>query len=243
MENYYNELFLGEPVYYKSLVFYPMTIEEITKLTDIETFRNCMLPFIITKDFLIEQKKISKKESSEFNIFQDYIIKEQVMMQQIAFMLSAYCKIHNTALFDDKLLLYDKDGNITFEIDRFNFDDISDILCQLTCMTKIKVELPPPNMSERQKDIWIKLQAGRKRTAQKNEIHIYDIMNICEFCGNYHISLTEIKNMTLWQMMNCYKRKTSMKIYDDNLLIGLAAHDLKPIMKNNHWSQKLLIRD
>lgn len=243
MDKYYNELFLGKPIYYKSLIFYPLTIEEITKITDIETFRNCMLPFIITKDFLIEQKKISKDKACNLNIFEDYIIKEQAMLQQMAFMLSTYCKTSDIALLDNKLILYNEGKNSTFEIDKYNFEDISDILCQLTCMTKIKVELPPPNMSERQRDIWEKLQAGRKRSVKKNESHIYDIMNICEFCGNYYISVAELKSMTLWQMMNCYKAKTNMKIYDDNLLIGLAAHDLKSVIKNNHWSQKLLIRD
>lgn len=243
MNKYINELFLGEPIYYHTLVFYPLTISQLINITSLETFQSCMLPFILTKEFLIEQKKISKDNIENFNVFEDYILKENILLEQMAFILGIFCKVSNISLSDKHIDIYDNTGKIIFQITKNNFDDISDILCSLTCTSKIKVELPPENMSQRQKDIWEKLQAGRKREAKKNETHIHDIMNICSFCGNYYIPISEIKQMTLWQLMNCYKSKITVKIYDDNLAIGIAAHDLKSISNNNHWTKKLLIRD
>jgi len=108
---------------------------------------------------------------------------------------------------------------------------------------KIKIEKPPTNLSERQLDIWKKLHGGRERYAKKNELHIYDILNYCEYAGNYHIPIEEIESWTIWRIYNCYNSKTGQLAYRDNLLIGLAAHDLKNIDGDKHWSKQLMIRN
>ena len=242
MNKYYNELFLGKPIFYQNLIFYPVTIDEITNITDLETFRTLMFPFMITTEYLISEKIILEKDYKNFNIFEDYIVKDNDSLQKIAFILEIFCRTSKISTLNNKILLYNSE-NMFFEITKDNFEDISDILRKLVCVKKIKAETPPPNMSQRQKDIWEKLQAGRKRESSRNEIHIYDIMNMCSYCGNYYISSSELKKMTIWQLINCYNSKTNIKSYDDNLMIGLASKDLKPILNNNHWSKKLLIRD
>ena len=131
----------------------------------------------------------------------------------------------------------------TFVVNSTNFDDISDIILKINANKKIVKEKPPDNMSERQKDVWYKLQEGRNREAKKNEIHIYDILNICEFGGNYHISIEQILDMSLWNIMNCYKSRTSYKNYDDGLQIALVSGDGKSISGENHWLNQLMIRE
>ena len=76
MNKYYNELFLGKPIFYQNLIFYPVTIDEITNITDLETFRTLMFPFMITTEYLISEKIILEKDYKNFNIFEDYIVKD-----------------------------------------------------------------------------------------------------------------------------------------------------------------------
>lgn len=131
----------------------------------------------------------------------------------------------------------------TFIIDSNNFDDISDIILKINTTKKIIIEKPPENMSERQRDVWEKLQEGRNKDAKKNEIHIYDILNVCEFGGNYHIPIEDICNWSLWRIMNCYKARTEYKNYDDGLQIALVSGDGKIISGKNHWLHQLMIRE
>lgn len=243
MDKYYYELILGKPICYNNLIFYPITIDQITDIMDLETFKSYMLPFIITLDFLISKNIISEDIKEDFNIFEDYIVKENNMLECIAFIIGIFCKVFYIKPQKNVINLYKDSDNLIFQITKDNFNDISDILCKLTCTNKIKVEVQPKNLSKRQKDVWEKLHSGRIREAKKNEIHFYDIMNICSYSGNYYIPISEIKKMTLWQLMNCYKSKTEAKNYDDNLAISLMTHDLKPILNTNHWSKKLLIRN
>jgi hypothetical protein len=130
-----------------------------------------------------------------------------------------------------------------FIINSSNFDDISNIILKINANKKVEVEKPPANMTDRQKDIWYKLQEGRKEDLKKNEVHIYDILNICEFGGDYHIPIETICSWSLWRIMNCYKARIGWKSYDDNLQIALISGDGKNISGENHWHQQLMIRE
>lgn len=130
-----------------------------------------------------------------------------------------------------------------FKIDSNNFDDISDIILKINASKKIVIEKPPANMSPRQRDVWEKLQEGRRNDARKNEVHIYDILNVCEYCGDCHIPIEEIKKWSLWRIMNCYKTRLNIKSYDDNLQIALVSGDSKSISGENHWHHQLMIRE
>lgn len=131
----------------------------------------------------------------------------------------------------------------TFIINSSNFDDISNIILKINANKKAVVEKPPANMSEKQKDVWEKLQEGRRKDSKKNDIHIYDILNICEFGGEYHLPIETICNWSLWRIMNCYKARIGWKSYDDNLQIALVSGDSKGISGENHWHQQLMIRE
>lgn len=130
-----------------------------------------------------------------------------------------------------------------FVINSSNFDDISNLILKINSNKKAVVDKPPANMSERQKDVWSKLQEGRHRDAKKNEVHIYDILNICEFGGEYHLPIETICTWSLWRIMNCYKARIGWKSYDDNLQIALVSGDGKSISGENHWHQQLMIRE
>ena len=164
------------------------------------------------------------------------------MLSSVVISLQLFCKCDGIYKRDNELLLKFDDKE-QFVINNENFEDICQIIMKMNGKEKIKVEKPPKNMSERQRDIWEKLQAGRKRENEKNTVHIYDMLNICEFGGNYHIPIEEIESWTLWKIMNCYKARVNMKTYDDSLHICLVSGDGKSISDKNHWHYKLMVRD
>ena len=238
--NYYLDLVRGKPVNYKGLVFHPVSFGYICDNVGLETFDKMLTPFCITKAIL----NLPEEELNGLNLFEDIILKDEVLLMHTALTLRLFCKCDNIVREGNALHLYDDEHKyIVFTIDKDNFDDISDILLKLSGKKKMKAEKPPKNMSKRQRDIWNKLHSGRTREASKNEIHIFDILNICEFGGNYRIPLEEIESWTLWKIMNCYRARTNMKAYDDNLKICLVTHNDKAISGDRHWQRQLLVRE
>ena len=239
--NYYYELIMGYPIYYETLCIYPVSFSTLYKYFGINGFDYLMIPFCITSEYA---KEVLNIDTTEDNIFNDVILKNEDLLKNVCLILTAFCKCGKTTLLNNVLCLYDeKNENKIFEITNDNFNDISEILLKLNGKNKIVIEKPPKNMSARQKDVWEKLQAGRKRDAEKNRLHIYDMINICEFGGNYHIPISEIETWTLWKLTICYNSITGIKEYDDSLKIGIANYDLSSVQKDNYWIKKMMIRD
>ena len=238
MDDYNLELIRQKPINYNGLLFYPISFGYICDNIGLDVFDSLLIPFLITKDCL----KMSDEELEQIDLFNDIIIKDQGMLSSVAIALQLFCKCEDIYKRDNELLLNFNDKE-TFVINNGNFEDICQIIMKMNGKEKIKVEKPPKNMSERQRDVWEKLQAGRKRENEKNTVHIYDMLNVCEFGGNYHIPIEEIENWTLWKIMNCYKARVNMKTYDDSLHICLVSGDGKSISDKNHWHYKLMVRD
>lgn len=239
-QNYYLELIRGTPIDYHGLIFYPISFGYICEHIGLEAFDKMMMPYCITRESL----DIPDEERKTLNLFEDIILKDEVLLLQTALALRLFCKCDNILREDNVLHLYDDDHTyIVMTIDKDNFDDISTILLKLAGKKKIKVTRPPKNMTEKQQDIWNKLHSGRAREAARNEVHIYDVLNICEFGGSYRIPLEEIETWTLFRIMNCYKARINMKAYDDNLKICLVTHNDKSISGDHHWQRQLLVRE
>ena len=123
---------------------------------------------------------MSDEELEQIDLFNDIILKDQGMLSSVAIALQLFCKCEDIYKRDNELLLKFNDKE-PFVINNGNFEDICQIIMKMNGKEKIKVEKPPKNMSERQRDVWEKLQAGRKRENEKNAVHIYDMLNVCEF--------------------------------------------------------------
>ena len=238
MNDYYLELIRQKPINYNGLIFYPISFGYICDNIGVELFNNMMIPFVITKDCL----NLSNEEMENFDLFSDFILNDKHMLMSVLFIINTFCKTEEIFKQENQIILRFKDKE-DFIISNNNYEDICKIIMLINGKEKIQVEKPPKNMSDRQRDIWEKLQAGRKREAKKNTVHIYDILNVCEFGGNYHIPIEEIESWTIWKIINCYKARINMKTYDDSLHICLVSGDSKAISDKNHWHYKLMVRD
>lgn len=237
-DDYNLQLIRQKPINYNGLLFYPISFGYICDNIGLDMFDNLLLPFLITKDCL----KMSDEELENINLFDDVILNDKGMLTSLAFILQLFCKTKEISKLDNQILLKFEEKE-HFVITKDNYEDICQIIMKMNGKSKIKVEKPPKNMSDRQRDVWEKLQAGRKRENEKNTVHIYDMLNICEFGGHYHIPIDEIEKWTLWKIMNCYKARVNLKTYDDSLKICLVSGDGKSISDKNHWHHKLMVRD
>lgn len=236
---YYLDLITKSPLNYNGLFIYPPTLKEIRN-TGIETYNNIMFPYTLTVECFDEYL------NSECNLFENIILGNKDILRNVVYSLYILTKADTIKANNNSLLLeFKKENDIdqSFVINATNFDDICDIILKINSNKKIEIEKPPSNMSERQKDVWNKLQEGRKKEALKNEVHLYDILNVCEFGGNYHIAIENIETWSLWRIMNCYKSILNIKTYNDTLKICLVSGDGKSISGNNHWHSKLMIRE
>lgn len=241
MVNDYNlELVRQKPINYNGLIFYPIEFGYICDNIGLDFFDRLLMPFLITKDCL---ELDSNTDIEKINLFTDVVLRNDTFLQSLVFILEVFCKCISIKLTNDNTLLLTLENHKTFIIDSNNFEDVCTIIMKINYKEKISVEKPPENMSDRQRDVWQKLQHGRKKEKEKNTVHICDILNICEFGGDYRIPIEDIDHWTLWKIMNCYKARTNMKTYDDSLKICLVSGDGKNISGNNHWLHKLLVHE
>ena len=194
--NYYLDLVTMDIIKYQGVSIYPISFKEIKETIGYEVFSQCMFPFCITKDY-IEYVNNCELDNT-FNLFEEIILKDKDMVKLVSIILSIFCKPEHIYADDKGIMLCDDKDNVMFVLNRDNFEEFSEILLKLNGKSKLKVEKPPKNMSNRQRDVWEKLQAGRKREEKKNEIHFYDILNVCEFAGQYRIPISEIESWTIW---------------------------------------------
>ncbi|GLC79202.1 hypothetical protein [Lacrimispora brassicae] len=235
----YLDLITGDDIPFKDIKIHQPTLREIKEI-GVNTYNQIMMPYTLTTDCFK-----GSEGNDPLNLLEDVLIKNKEFASCLVYSLAILANPKDILLHDKylELVFEETTGKHSFIIDKNNFDELADIVLKINANKKVEVEKTPENMSDRQKDIWEKMQEGRKRHNKKNELHLFDIINICEFAGKYHIQISEIMNWTLWRIMNCYKAILSMKSYDDNLKICLVSGDGKSISGDNHWYPQLMIRE
>ena len=236
--DYRLELIRQSPINYNGLIVYQISFKDICDEIGLKLFDELLFPFTLTKSCL----KLTDEEKERLSLFDDFILADKKLLLSVSAAFQYFCKCKEVTLREKSLFLHFDDKE-PFEINNSNYNDICDILLKTNGKNKIQIEEPPKNMSARQRDIWEKLSAGRRKEDKKNIVHIYDILNICEFGGDYHIPIQEIENWSIWKIKNCYKARLDMKTYDDSLKICLVSGDGEKISNSNHWHHKLLVRD
>lgn len=196
----------------------------------IEDFEKLLLPYYITIDSLSDE--ITEEEKQNLTNF-ELVCSSQDSVEFLFLSLEFFCKCK---------IDVDKDGFI-FEgcngrLNKNNFDEFAEIILKICGRERVKKEKVPEFKNDRQKDIWQKLQEGRKRNAKNNEIKMEDIINYCEFGGRSYIPIEEIKKWTIWRIMNCYNSIIGTSAYNDSFRIYLVSGE-KSLIENKHWTDLL----
>ena len=238
MDNdYFLELKMQEPILYKGIKIYQPTLEEIQHNFGLEKFYTILIPFVSTIDCFNFK---TTKDIESIDLFSDILCHIKEMNDNICIALQFFFKKDCVRIIDDKIVVIEND-KITTILDRDDFYNIAKIIRLITAKKVIEIEKPPEGLSARKLDIWTKLHEGRKRDAERNAVHIYDVLNVCEFGGNFHIPMSEIKTWTLWTIMNCYNAVVGLRIYDNEFSKYLVNGDGKNISNDKYWHSVLMI--
>jgi len=225
------ELVLQEPINFNGLIIYQPIIRDIVKY-GINEYNNLLLPYLITLDIfdLTEEHKKDLKVFDLINFNQDIFLYFLTSLQ-----ILCRCQIKDIEIINNGIQneIKIKEGILN----RDNFDEFAEIVLKIHARERPKEDKLPDN--PRQRAVELKLREGRKRLDKKNEISFSDIINIVKYGGKYHISNDEIKEMTLWELMNAYKCKLGMSHYEDSFDIYLVSGNKDAI--EDHWTKLLKV--
>ena len=218
---------------FNNIIIYQIPLNDILDY-NIDKYNMLMLPFLLdVDDFDIQDKDLIQG----MNIF-DILILDQTTLTMLLDSISFFCKSNEIQFDEQKKILYIGDGYI----DRNNFAEFAEIILKMNAKQKIKKEKPPQNMSEKQKDIWAKLQQGRERAAAKSQVDLSDLINICQFGGNYYISMTEILQWTMYNISRCYKSILGKSNFQELFEIYCVTGENK-LIENRHWTDLIKVDD
>lgn len=231
--NINNELVLQEPINFHGIIIYQPTIREIFKY-GINEYNNQLLPYLITLDMfnLTEEHKKDLKVFDLINFNQDIFLYLLTSLQ-----ILCRCQIKDIEIINNGIQneIKIKEGILN----RDNFDEFAEIVLKIHARERPKEDKLPDN--PRQREIELKLRANRARVKNNNELQLCDIINIVKYGGKYRITTDEIKNMTLWELMNAYKAKLEISHYEDSFSIALVAGDKNSTLNDKHWVKQLRI--
>lgn len=222
-----------KPIKFNDILIYQITLDDILEY-DIEKYNMLLLPFLIDVDDLNISDEVL---SQDLNIFDIFTLNQEgftMLLDSISF----FCKTNEISFDEQKQILYIGDGYINKD----NFADFAKIILESNSKQKRQKEKPPKNMTPRQKDIWDKLQAGRKRATEKSQVDLADLINVCQFGGEYYIPMKDILQWTLWNISRCYKTILGKSSFNELFDIYCVTGEEK-LIKNHHWTELIKVND
>jgi len=231
MENLNLYLKLQKPIpFYDICMIYQPSFEEILDYR-LEEFEKLLLPYYITVDSLFDDE-ITEEEKEGLNTF-DLLCSSQDVVSFLFLSLEFFCK--NKFDVDEQGIFFD---GFKGRLNKNNFDEFAEIILKICGRERPVKEKKPVFKNDRQRDIWEKLQEGRRRNAKNNEVKLEDIINYCEFGGRSYIPIEEIKKWTIWRIINCYSSIMGISTYNDHFRIYLVSGE-KSLIENKHWTDLL----
>lgn len=220
-----------KPIKFNNITIYQIPLNDILDY-NIEKYNELLLPFLLDMD---DFDILDKTLIQGMNIF-DILLLNKETLTMLLNAISYFCKIDKIVFDEQKGVLYVGEGYI----DRDNFSDFSEIILKINAKQKTQKEKPPENMSEKQRDIWQKLQEGRQRALAKSQVDLADLINTCQFAGDYYISINEISQWTLWNIARCYKSIFGKNNFRESFEIYCITGEDK-LIKNRHWSDLIKV--
>lgn len=213
--------------FYDVCVIHQPSFEEILEF-GIEEFEKLLLPYYITLDNISEELTDEQKEGiTNF----DLVCSSQDFMYYLFLSLEFFCK--SKVDIDESGIFFEEFNG---KLHKDNFDELAKIILKICARERQKAEKKRTFENDRQRDIWEKLQAGRARSAKKNELKLEDVLNICEFGGKYYIPIEQIQKWSLWRIINCYKTIMGISSYDNSFSIYLISGE-KDLIEGKHWTE------
>ena len=226
-------LITQKPINFNNILIYQTSLNDILEY-GIDDYNMLLLPFLLdVDDFDISDKSLVK----DLKIFDIFMLNNNTM-EFLLNSISFFCKTDKISFDEQKGVLYIGNGYL----DRNNFEEFSNIILKINAKQKVIKEKPPENMSQKQKEVWEKLQAGRQRELAKSQIGLEDLMNVCQYGGEYYICIDDILKWTMFNITRCYKSILGKSNFNELFDIYCVTGEDK-LIKNQHWTDLIKVND
>lgn len=212
-------------------------------------FNDLILPFVLTNEAVFNGLENEEELVSKFDIYDLFFaqVDEDVFVLDNVFGGKSALGVLKDSLSyflqtdDIEFFIHRKKIRINkFLMDKPEYMKLRSIVQQVCNRNDMEVEKPPKNMTKRQRDIWLKLQKGRRRRAEKDAIYLQDMINYISFGGTTYIPFDQIDRMTYYQLANAYKSVMGKDAFQIGMGYKLSEKfDVKDDIK--HWSETLRI--
>lgn len=223
-------------------------ISEIVDMGE-DGFNELILPFVLTSESVFNGLDYEDQLVAKYDIYDLFFteVEEGVFVLDNVFGgKSALGVLENSLSYflqtdDIEFLIHRKKIRIgTYLMDKKEYMELRKVIQGITNKKDMQVEKPPKNMTKRQKDIWMKLQKGRRRNAEKDAVYLQDMINYVSFGGTTYIPLDQIDRMTYYQFSNAYKSIMGVDAFHIGMGYKLSEKfDVKDDVK--HWTESLKI--
>jgi hypothetical protein len=246
------KLIMGRPILINKenniYVHQPLVCEIVDMGEDV--YNELILPYILTTDAVFNGAENEEELVEKFHIFDLFFIKlddKKTILDSVfggKYALDVLRESLQYFLKTNEIRVLEKRQKIivnnSYLIDKNEFGKIRKVVQAVIGRGDIEVEKPPKNMTPRQKDIWMKLQAGRRRNAEKKAIYIQDMINYTSFGGSSYIPYREIDQWTYYQLQNAYKSILGKDAFNIGMGYKLSQKfEVKEDIK--HWTETLKI--
>lgn len=199
------ELLLSKSIYLNGIgELHIPTINDILKMGGINMYNVLLLPYILSTESLDNNDKKQYKNLDlvfmKKNGILEYSVEGISYLDLLLESLKFYFKKDVVPNTKQKTISIGTTGII----DRNNFDGLSDLMLKINFKQRPKVEKIPEFKNERQRDVYNKIMAGRRRKESKDSLTLADMTNIIVHSGVSYISYKEVCDMTIYQFYNSY---------------------------------------
>lgn len=220
-------LILKEKGYNKFIYPYRLSLELFgveNSSTEVKTF-----------DLFFIRKKIKIIEGEEETIL-DYLINslEYIYKTEKKKKIAQVVPIQDNDFRKCKIIIRNEPHNIILHRD--NFDKFAEIILNSCYEEKFKIEKPPIFKNDRQKDIYYKIQEGRKRKNKGQEIDINTIISIV--MSEYKKSKEDMRKMTLYELNTSFQSIIAKDTFNREYSKYLVGEDPKKL-ELTHWFIKI----
>lgn len=229
-DSWIDSLIVGKNIKFRGITLYPTRVGDVIDMGILE-FDKVFLPFTLTPSVF--------KGADNMSVF-DCILRNRDLCESLNTGLKLVTKCDTVKWFTNRVELPIGESN-RFVIDSAVFDDMSEAIVLMQGTHKIHEAKRLKCASQTMNDAMERLYEGRRRAAERNAVKFHDIINICMWGCGYMIPQSTILDMSMWQLINCYKAKVGAKSYDDDLVVAVASGDGKAVSGQGYWMNRLKI--
>ena len=251
----------GLPIKFENSLIYQPTIKTIIENLGEDDFSNILIPFAINTSIIAEFEQVDKVKNFDLFFIQADGLKMnnmnllELLIKGIKFLFKTsnvqlYRIGSNANIFseDDSLIPKIIIDNCT-KIDRYNFDNLADIVLLMTHRERLKPEQQKESnvvvgMSEDAKARFAAFQEGKKEYEKKQQKNIEEktsLANMAFAIETAKAITLDYENISVYKLIQSYRAVLNLEAYNHKMNILSSGMVSGKDIDTTHWTDLIKI--